>query len=126
MKTRFSRVTYNNMFLSHKTYFLYAHYLMSSHRLEIEAGRWARPNRISIDQRLCSTCEKLEDDYHFVLECILYKDLRKRYIVTTEWSGAADTICQDGTAHNGIKIKRKLSSSNKLYFTKHRFQAFNV
>ena len=24
--------------------------------------------------------------------------------VTTEWSGAADTICQDGTAHNGIKI----------------------
>ena len=47
-------------------------------------------------------------------------------IVTTEWSGAADAICQDGTAHNGIKIKRKLSSPNKLYFTKHRFQAFNV
>ena len=28
MKTRFSRVTNNNMFLSHKTYLLYAHYLI--------------------------------------------------------------------------------------------------
>ena len=52
--------------------------------------------------------------------------LTPKIVVTAKWSGAADTICQDGTAHNGIKIKRKLSSSNKLYFTKHRFQAFNV
>ena len=43
---------------------------ISSHRLEIEAGGWARPNRIPIDQRLCSTCENLEDEYHFVLECL--------------------------------------------------------
>ena len=53
---------------------------MSSHSLEIEAGRWARPNRIPIDQRLCSACEKLEDEYDLVVECILFKDLSKRYI----------------------------------------------
>ena len=29
---------------------------MSSHRLEIEAGRWARPNSIPLDDRKCRTC----------------------------------------------------------------------
>ena len=37
----------------------------SSHRLEIEVGRWARPNRIPIDERKCITCNKLEDEFHF-------------------------------------------------------------
>ena len=27
---------------------------ISSHRLEIEVGRWARPNRIPIDDRKCT------------------------------------------------------------------------
>ena len=58
---------------------------MSSHKLEVEAGRWARPNRIPIDERKCSTCGKLEDEYHFVIECVLYLDLRKRYISPYFW-----------------------------------------
>ena len=49
----------------------------SSHRLEIEVGRWARPNRIPIDERKCLTCNKLEDEFHFLLECSLYNDLIK-------------------------------------------------
>ena len=32
---------------------------LSSHRLEIEVGRWARPNRTPIDQRKCHICNKL-------------------------------------------------------------------
>ena len=36
-----------------------------SHRLEIEVGRWARSNRIPIDERKCITCNKLEDEFHF-------------------------------------------------------------
>ena len=31
---------------------------MSSHRLEVEVGKWARPNRIPIDERKCSSCGK--------------------------------------------------------------------
>lgn len=53
---------------------------MSSHRLEIEAGRWVRPNRIPIDERKCSFCHILEDEFHFVLECSRYVDLRNIYI----------------------------------------------
>lgn len=58
---------------------------MSSHRLEIEAGRWSRPNRTPIDERKCSVCGILEDEYHFVIECRIYQDLRKKYIAPYFW-----------------------------------------
>ena len=44
---------------------------LSSHRLEIEVGRWARPNRTPLDQRKCRACNKVEDEFHFLLECDL-------------------------------------------------------
>ena len=53
---------------------------VSSHRLAIESGRWARPNSIPINERKCSSCLVLEDEFHFILECQLYIDLRKSYI----------------------------------------------
>ena len=53
---------------------------MSAHRLSIESGRWARPNPIPIDLRKCNNCNVLEDEFHFVLECNMYTDLRCMYI----------------------------------------------
>ena len=53
---------------------------MSSHRLEIELGCWARLNRTPLDQRKCYACSKLEDAFHFLLECRLYNEIRKKYI----------------------------------------------
>lgn len=53
---------------------------MSSHRLEVEAGRWARPVRVDYDERKCRICSKLEDEFHFIFECPIYTDLRKLYI----------------------------------------------
>ena len=53
---------------------------MSSHRLEVETGRWARPNAIPFAERLCKICNKLEDEFHFILECPVYSDLRKLYV----------------------------------------------
>ena len=50
---------------------------VSSHRLEIETGRWTKPNKIIRENRKCSV---LEDEYHFMFECKLYNDLRKKYI----------------------------------------------
>lgn len=58
---------------------------MSSHRLAIESGRWARPCKVPVDQRKCTICGVLEDEYHFVLECRLYNDLRIRYIPPYFW-----------------------------------------
>ena len=52
---------------------------MSSHRLEIETGRWAKPNKIIRENRKCHVCSTLEDEFHFLFECCLYNDFRKRY-----------------------------------------------
>ena len=57
----------------------------SSHRLQIEAGRWARPSSIPLNERKCSFCQVTEDEFHFVLECQLYSDLRKKYISNCYW-----------------------------------------
>lgn len=53
---------------------------VSSHRLEIESGRWVRPHSIPVNDRKCSVCQLLEDEYHFVIECPIYIDLRRKYI----------------------------------------------
>jgi hypothetical protein len=52
---------------------------LSSHRLEIETGRWSR-HRVDINNRLCRQCNVLEDEYHFVICCSKYNFLRKRLI----------------------------------------------
>ncbi|MCG8074808.1 MAG: hypothetical protein JAY75_01015, partial [Candidatus Thiodiazotropha taylori] len=53
---------------------------LSAHRLEVEMGRWVRPNKIPYNDRKCKLCNRLEDEFHFLLECPLYSDLRKQYI----------------------------------------------
>ncbi|KAL4240483.1 hypothetical protein ACF0H5_001275 [Mactra antiquata] len=53
---------------------------VSSHSLYVESGRWVKPNPIPFNERICSACNKLEDEYHFILECSLYNDIRDRYI----------------------------------------------
>lgn len=57
---------------------------VSSHRLEIEAGRWARPYK-PVNERLCNVCNRIEDEFHFVLECRLYSMLRRIYIDKYYW-----------------------------------------
>ena len=52
----------------------------SSHKLAIETGRWHRPHIIPIENRLCNVCHKLDDEYHFILECTRHIELRQKYI----------------------------------------------
>ena len=59
---------------------------MSSHRLAIESGRWRKPEKVPLDQRVCSLCNVLEDEFHFVLKCKKYNELRSRYIQKYYWN----------------------------------------
>ena len=38
-----------------------------------------------IDDRKCKLCNTLDDEFHFVLECLLYPNLRKQYIDKYYW-----------------------------------------
>lgn len=74
----------------------------SSHRLEIEVGRWAKPVSTPVAERLCSTCHMLEDEFHFVLQCVRYDDLRSQYITKHFY-----------TRPNMYKFVKLMSSSNE-------------
>ena len=53
---------------------------LSSHSLRIETGRYGRA-RIERNQRQCVLCNSdIEDEYHFVLKCPTYNDIRAKYI----------------------------------------------
>ena len=80
-----------------KVHFDYEHYLdgckyrkfreslaqlrLSSHPLRIETGRHGQ-QRIDRNERKCQICNSndLEDEYHFVLICLVYTELRFEYI----------------------------------------------
>ena len=83
---------------------------MSSHRLEIEAGRWVRVNRVPVNERKCTLCSVMEDEYHFVIECQRYTELRKKYI--------PKYYCQRPSMHKFIEL---ITSDNNKYIKKFRF-----
>ena len=39
-----------------------------------ETGRWQKPTANPFNERKCTLCLKLDDRFHFLLECPLYKD----------------------------------------------------
>ena len=62
----------------------------SSHTLEIERGRHRRP-KICVENRLCLMCKSVEDERHFLIDCLLYDEQRQclfSKIITKD-----DTFC---------------------------------
>ena len=50
---------------------------VSSHRLDIEAGRWARTYK-PVHERLYNNCNRLEDEYRFVYQKTKNKKTNKQ------------------------------------------------
>jgi hypothetical protein len=46
---------------------------------------WSRPATTPVNERLCNFCNVLEDEYHFIIECKLYDELRHKYILSKYW-----------------------------------------
>jgi hypothetical protein len=58
---------------------------VSSHLLHVETGRWARPVTPP-ENRYCIICpQKIEDEYHIIMECSLYNNIRQRLIQRYFW-----------------------------------------
>ena len=77
---------YLNCVTVKKYRFAFSRLRVSSHRLAIESGRWHKANIIPLNERKCQYCNKLEDEFHFVLECPLYNDFRKNLIKRYYWN----------------------------------------
>ena len=50
---------------------------LGSHHLNIERGRW---NNTLLADRKCTICNDIEDEFHFVVICTQFHDLRKKYL----------------------------------------------
>ena len=50
---------------------------LGSHNLLVERGRWSKT---TYEERKCIVCNEIEDEYHFVIDCIKYHDLRIKYL----------------------------------------------
>ena len=57
---------------------------LSSHSLEIETGRYNGTDRM---HRLCKLCNQnvVESEYHFLLCCTKYTDIRNKYLGHQSW-----------------------------------------
>ena len=51
---------------------------VSSHALEIERGRYSSP-MTPVNERLCHACQKVEDEFHFMMECKSNSDHRHTF-----------------------------------------------
>ena len=50
---------------------------ISAHNLNIELGRHRRPNKIPIEDRICDTCNSIEDEIHYLLFCQRFSSQRE-------------------------------------------------
>ena len=55
---------------------------ISAHNLQIEIGRHKRPNKVPVNERLCETCQQIEDEYHFIMICAKFETPRKKLLDT--------------------------------------------
>jgi len=86
----------------------------SSHDLHIETGRWARPPVPQAD-RTCTHCHlnAIEDEYHFLLICPKYSNIRATYIEQKFWQRPSKYKFQ-------LLMSRKFESVAKYIFQVNR------
>ena len=79
----------------------------SNHQLEIEKGRH---NKTPREDRICKTCTcgAIEDENHFLLECLAYKPLREMYNM------------------NANNIRDFLGTENQLQLAKYLISSFEL
>ena len=82
--------------------------ICSSHRLGIETGRWTRPVTPQ-ENRKCTVCNRLDDEYHLLLECTLFNDLRKKLIKRIYWEKPSMAKCISLLNDKDTKVLRNVA-----------------
>ena len=89
--------------------------IVSNHRLRVETDRCERPV-VQYESRLCRVCHKLDDEYHFLLECNIYAELRARLMPIYYLVRASMYKCIQLLSSNNRKTVRLLSKYVYLAF----------
>lgn len=83
-KVDFCYEKYLDILTNSKQRELYTKFRISAHNLEIEVGRYTGIER---QNRICKLCQSqsVESEYHFLLCCNKYYDLRQKYFTNNAW-----------------------------------------
>ena len=90
---------------------------LSSHRLEIERGRYRNIQR---SDRKCKFCtqDAIENEYHFLLACPQYLDIRKKYLRRYYWSWPTlnkfDTVMTSTNKNEILNLSKYIYYATKL------------
>ena len=87
-KTEFKFEKYLDCITNDKLLKELAAFRLSAHNLDIELGRHSNVPR---EDRLCRLCpmQMVESEYHFLLVCPLYGDIRRQFLTRTAWPSVA-------------------------------------
>ena len=105
-------------FISQKKYKVaLTRFRLSSHELMIERGRY---ENIPRDDRICKCCNmsKIESEYHFLLVCPLFADLRKKFFKPyfCHWPNLNkfDTLMMSNSKHITLNIAKFIFHAQDL------------
>ena len=116
-KRNFEFAAYLNLIESKEKRIALTRLLTSAHRLRIETGRWELPNPPPRHQRLCLVCRKMDDEYHFILECSILQDLRLQLIPRYYWQHPSMHKLLELVNSDNIALLNKLSEFSRKGFT---------
>ncbi|MCG7875093.1 MAG: reverse transcriptase family protein [Candidatus Thiodiazotropha endolucinida] len=92
-----------------------AAFRLSAHNLDIERGRHIAVTR---ENRICRLCSMgmIESEYHFLLVCPLYQELRRELLKTTSWPSVTKfiSIMSSNSGRYLVKIAQFIMSANVL------------
>ena len=77
---------------------------LCSHILASETGRWHQPP-LPLIERYCPFCAVYEDEYHLLLDCPAYGDVRKRLIPKYYWTRPSMLKCVELFRNERLQIK---------------------
>ena len=74
-KNEFITKTYLGIIVHKKYRSAYAKFRCGVAPLKIEIGRYG-VNRVPAEEQLCDVCNSVEDKFHVLMKCLLYRDAR--------------------------------------------------
>ena len=90
---------------------------LSSHRLEIERGRYRNIQRSGRKCKFC-TQDAIENEYHFLLACPQYLDIRIKYLRRCYWSWPTlnkfDTLMTSTNKNEILNLSKYIYYATKL------------
>ena len=75
MKHNYATEPYVKIIIQKKYRSAYARFRCGVAPIKLETGRYGQ-NRLPVDQRLCESCGVVEDEYHVLMDCEMYRDIR--------------------------------------------------